>query len=75
VPDTLRPDLAGKGKRVAGVFVVMIGASIILDTHALWMGLPTLAVGAVLFAWGMAEAHTIEPLGAPQPDATTEPQP
>ena len=73
--DTLPPELAGKGKRVAGVFVFMIGASIVLDTHALWMGLPMLAVGAVLFAWGMADARTVEPLGAPQPDATTEPQP
>jgi len=75
VADAVPPELAGKGKRVAGVFVFMIGASIILDTHALWMGLPTLAVGAVLFGWGMAEARTVEPLGVPQPDATTEPQP
>ena len=73
MPDTLPPELAGKGKRVAGVFAFMIGASIVLDTHTLWMGLPTLAVGAMLFGWGMAEARTVEPLGAPPPDASTEP--
>ena len=74
MPDTLPPELAGKGKRVAGVFVFMIGASIILDTHALWTGLPMLAVGALLFGWGMADARTIQPLRAAQPEATTEPR-
>ena len=66
------PELVGKGKRVAGVFVFMIGASIILDTHALWLGMPTLAFGAALFAWGIAETRTPEPFPAPQHDATTE---
>ena len=73
--DAVPPDLAGKGKRVAGVFAFMIGASIILDTHAVWIGLPTLMIGSVLFGWGLAEARTIEPLAAPQPDATAEPLP
>ena len=73
--DTLPPELTGKGKRVAGVFIFMIGASIILDTHAFWMGVPTIVAAVVLFASGMAEARVVEPLRAPQPDATTEPQP
>ena len=76
MPDTLPPELVGKGKRVAGVFVFMIGASIILDTHALWMGLPMLAVGAALFAWGMADApHHRAPRGAAARRAPREPQP
>lgn len=73
--DALSPKLAGKGKRVAGVFVFMIGASIILDTHALWIGMPTLLFGAGLFAWGLAEARPAEPLAVPPHDATTETQP
>ncbi len=69
------PELAGKGKRVGGVFAFMIGASIILDTHAFWVGVPTLAFGAVLFGWGMAAARAPEPLTAPRHDATSETQP
>ena len=73
--DALPPELAGKGKLVAGVFVFMIGASLILDTHALWIGMPTLAVGAALFGWGMAEARMSEPLTVPGHDVTTETHP
>ena len=73
--DGLPPELAGKGKRVGGVFVFMIGASITLDTHALWIGVPILAIGAALFAWGMAEARETNPLAAPARDATPETQP
>jgi hypothetical protein len=75
VSDPLPPALAGKGKRVAGVFASMIGASIILDTHLTWLGLPILAVGVALFAWGIAEARAPEPLAAPHSDATTEMRP
>ena len=67
--------LAGKGKRVAGVFVLMIGASVILDTHLTWVGLPILAVGAALFAWGIAAARAPQPLAAPHSNATTEMRP
>jgi hypothetical protein len=78
VSDPLPPDLAGKGQRVAGVFVVMIGASVILDTHLMWVGLPLLAVGTVLFARGMSAtrvARLSQPLGAPHGDATPEMHP
>ena len=75
MPDTAPPELAGKGKRVAGVFVLMIGASVILDTHLTWVGLPILAVGATLFAWGIAAARTPEPLAAAHGNATTEMRP
>jgi hypothetical protein len=72
VADRLPPELTGKGKRVAGVFVFMIGASIILDTHAVWVGLPILTVGLILFGWGMVAARTAEPLAAPQPGTIEE---
>jgi hypothetical protein len=75
VSDPLPPDLAGKGKRVAGVFISMIGASIILDTHCMWLGLPMLAVGTVLFAWGMTATRLSEPLAAPPGNVTPEMHP
>ncbi|MFQ5666039.1 MAG: hypothetical protein ACE5I7_06360 [Candidatus Binatia bacterium] len=46
--------LAGKAKRVGGTFVLMIGAGIMLDTHAVWVGVPLMVVGATVFGWGMA---------------------
>ena len=73
--DSAPAQLAGKGKRVAGVFALMIGASIILDTHLTWFGLPILAVGAALFVWGIAGGRAPEPLAAPQGNATTEMRP
>ena len=73
--DTLPPDMAGKGKRVAGVFLFMIGASMILDTHIMWIGLPGLAVGAAFFAWGMAEARAQDAIAAAPSSTTTEVHP
>ena len=70
--DTSTPELVGKGKRVAGVFVFMIGASLVLDTHALWIGVPALAFGAALFVWGAAAIHTAEPFTTSPHDATSE---
>lgn len=75
MPDSAPPGLVGKGKRVAGVFALMIGASVILDTHLTWVGLPILAVGAALFAWGIAEARAPEPLATQHSNATTEMHP
>jgi hypothetical protein len=72
VADAVPPQLAGKGKRVAGVFVFMIGASIILDTHAVWIGLPILAIGMVVFAWSIVETRAAEPLASPASDVSTE---
>ncbi len=70
--DKSQPGLVGQGKRVAGVFAFMIGASVILDAHALWLGMPAIAFGAVLFGWGVAETRTPEPFSAAQHDVTTE---
>ncbi len=68
-------DLAGKGKRVVGVFVFMIGASVILDTHLMWLGLPLLAVGTALLGWGMIATRLTEPLAAPRGNVTPEMHP
>jgi len=75
VSDPLPADLPGKGKRVVGVFLFMIGASVILDTHLMWVGLPLLAVGTALFAWGMAATRLSEPLAAPRGNVTPEMHP
>ena len=47
--------VAGKGKRVVGTFIVMIGAGMILDAHVLWIGGPVMLAGALLLAWGGVE--------------------
>jgi uncharacterized membrane protein len=52
--------LAGKGKRVFGVFAILLGASLVLDTHALQLGLPVLVAGVMAFVWGMLESRARE---------------
>jgi len=55
------PDFAGRGKRVVGVFVLMVGAGAILDDHALWTGTALMLIGAVEFVRGALEARRPEP--------------
>ena len=54
----------GKVKRVFGIFVFMIGAGIILDSSALWVGAILMSVGFVLLGWGLVEARPIVEPGA-----------
>ena len=35
----------------------MVGAGIILDSHAAWMGTVVMLVGGGVFAWGLVEAR------------------
>jgi len=46
-------ELRGKGWRVLGYFVWMLGAGVVLDSTALRTGGALLLVGAVLFAAGV----------------------
>jgi len=46
-------DLRGKGWRVLGYFIWMLGAGIVLDTRAVSAGAALLVVGAVLFLAGV----------------------
>jgi hypothetical protein len=46
-------ELDGRGRRVAGFFVFMLGAGLVLESAALWYGVAMMAIGAVLFALGM----------------------
>ena len=55
----LTPAVAANARRVAGVFFVMIGLSVLIDGHVLWLGGPLTLAGCALFAWGLFEqAHT-----------------
>jgi len=49
----------GKVKRVFGIFVFMIGAGMILDSSALWVGAILMSVGFVLLGWGLVDARPI----------------
>ena len=60
--DQSTADGTGKAKRVAGVFVFMIGAGMILDLHAMWIGVPLSFVGAVIFVWGLIQPRLGEPM-------------
>ena len=51
----------GKAQRVAGTFVFMIGAGLILDRHALWSGLVVMLIGAAALVWGTVQGRL--PLG------------
>jgi hypothetical protein len=51
------PDLAGKGKRVVGTFVLMMGAGAIVDAHAMWIGATVMLLGAAAFLQGALEAR------------------
>ncbi len=42
----------GKDKRVLGVFVLMLGAGLILETSARWLGSLVVLSGVAVFTWG-----------------------
>jgi hypothetical protein len=60
MPDAAPTALLGKGKRVMGTFAVMLGAGMILDAQALWIGAPLMLAGALLLAWGGLEIRAAE---------------
>lgn len=49
-------ELRGKGWRVLGYFIWMLGAGIVLDSEAVGTGGVMLATGAALFALGTAQS-------------------
>jgi hypothetical protein len=65
MPDHASTVLLGKGKRVVGTFAAMIGAGMILDAQALWIGAPVMVLGALLLAWGGLEMRTMEAEASP----------
>lgn len=49
-------ELRGKGWRVLGYFIWMLGAGVVLDSDAIVAGGTLLAVGAALFALGTGQS-------------------
>lgn len=60
------PDFKGKQRRVLGVFVLMLGAGIVLETSARWLGALVLLSGVAALAWG---ALDLRPRGQARPEA------
>ena len=58
----LAPPVAAKARRVAGVFLLMLGLSVLVDGHVLWLGGPLAVVGGALFAWGLFEHDVTSPV-------------
>ena len=54
------PDFKGKQRRVLGVFVLMLGAGIVLETSARWLGALVLLSGAAALAWGTLDPRLRE---------------
>ena len=61
--------LAGKAKRVLGFFVAMLGAGIVLDSPAAWIGAVIMLAGVAFFVWGAAEARQRATATLPEPDS------
>lgn len=49
--------LPGKGKRVAAVFWMILGAGVILDTQFDSLGIVVIGFGAALMLWGGIEGR------------------
>jgi hypothetical protein len=49
-------ELRGKGFRVIGYLVWMLGAGVVLDSDTCGLGMTVLAAGAALFALGVAQS-------------------
>ena len=50
-------ELRGKGWRVLGYFIWMLGAGVVLDSEAVGLGSVMLLTGFILFGVGMLQAH------------------
>ena len=58
------PESDGKGARVTGFFVFLVGAGIILDSRAHILGLVIGLGGAALLAWGFLQASRLRRHGS-----------
>lgn len=76
MPDATPPELAGKAKRVVGVFVAMVGSGITLESSAVWTGMVIMLVGVALLVWGLAPAtpKTSWPVGKQESDPAPAPR-
>ncbi len=52
------PEADGKGARVTGFSIFLVGAGVILDSSADWLGAAVAVGGAALLSWGLLSART-----------------
>ena len=50
-------ELAARGKRVAGVFVLMLGGGLALETDAVEIGMLLMTIGGLSIGWGLLGAR------------------
>jgi hypothetical protein len=62
-------DLRGKGWRVLGYFIWMLGAGVVLDSNAIGFGGVMLLTGFILFGIGVLHAQRPAPEGAKERSA------
>jgi hypothetical protein len=55
------PESDGKGTRVTGFFILLLGAGVILDSAAHGLGAVIALSGAVLLGWGVVRATRRRP--------------
>jgi hypothetical protein len=51
-----RGSIAAREKRGLGVFVLLLGAGLILDAASVWTGSLLMVFGLIVFAWGMSQS-------------------
>jgi hypothetical protein len=56
-------ELRGKGWRVLGYFLWMLGAGVVLDSDAVWSGSGLLICGFLLFMVGVTQSRRQRPNG------------
>ena len=78
VREPMPREITGKVKRVLGIFTLMVGAGIVLESAALWAGTIVMVAGMGTFLWGIAGARPKETAAvreseSPPTPATTRP--
>lgn len=62
-------ELRGKGWRVCGYFIWMLGAGVVLDSDAIGLGSVLLLTGFFLFGMGVLQAQRPAPEGVKERSA------
>ncbi len=52
---TTMREVSGKGSRVLGTFILMVGGGLVLESDAWAVGAALMLVGAVMLSWGLLQ--------------------
>jgi hypothetical protein len=77
-PASAAPPMAGKGKRVVGTFLVMLGAGLVIESTLHWLGGALMLGGAAALVRGALDARPSVAAASHQPvaiDAHSEGRP